>query len=124
MLYYNRRAEIYKQNTHKQKEMHIMKHTKSMTYNETTESRELFLYATNDGDLYRQMTTPLITNLKKKAAKGVYNSDKAVDAYYHIATEASEKYNKDYGYKFTVQERFTAAVDMEEYYRDEVYYNK
>lgn len=28
-------------------------------------------------------------------------------------TEASKKYHKDFGYMFTVQERFTAAADME-----------
>lgn len=100
-----------------------MKHTKSMKYNETTESRELFLYATNDGDLYRHMITPVINNLKKKLAKGMYDAEKAVDAYYHIATEASNKYYKDFGYKFSVGDRFTVAVDMEAYYKEEVEYN-
>lgn len=100
-----------------------MKRTKSMTYHETTESRELFLYATNDGNLYRQMVTPIINNLRKKAAKGIYNSDKAVDAWYNVATAASAKYNKDYGYSFSVQDRFTAASDMEEYYREEIFYS-
>lgn len=100
-----------------------MKHTKSMKYNETTESRELFLYATNDGDLYRHMITPVITNLKKKLAKGIYDAEKAVDAYYHIATEASNKYYRDFGYKFSVGDRFTVAVDMEAYYKEEVEYN-
>ena len=100
-----------------------MKRTKSMTYHETTESRELFLYATNDGNLYRQMVTPIINNLRKKAQRGEYNSDKAVDAWYPVATAASAKYNKDYGYSFTVQERFTAASDMEEYYREEIFYS-
>ena len=100
-----------------------MKRTKSMIYNETVESRELFLYATNSGDLYRQMITPVINNLRKKAEKGTYDSEKAVDAYYRIACEASKRYNKDFGYSFSVQDRFTAAVDMEEYYReDEVFY--
>lgn len=99
-----------------------MRHTKTMTYRDTTESRELFLYATNDGNLYRQMITPIINNLRKKAQKGVYDMDKAVDAWYPVATAASGKYNKDYGYSFTVQERFTAAVDMEEYYREEIHY--
>ena len=100
-----------------------MKHTKSMKYNETAESRELFLYATNDGDLYRHMITPVINNLKKKLAKGMYDAEKAVDAYYHIATEASNKYYKDFGYKFSVGDRFTVAVDMEAYYKEEVEYN-
>lgn len=95
-----------------------------MIHKETVESRELFLYATNDGDLYRRMTAPTIENLRKKAVKSQYDKEKAVDAYYYIATEASKRYNKDFGYSFGVQDRFTAAVEMEEYYRDdEVFYN-
>lgn len=100
-----------------------MTRTKSMIYKETVESRELFLYATNDGRLYTRMITPVIENLKKKAVKGNYDKEKAIDAYYHVATEASKMYNKDFGYSFSVQDRFTAAVDMEEFYReDEVFY--
>ena len=94
-----------------------------MIYKETTESRELFLYATNDGDLYRRMILPTIENLRKKAIKGTYETEKAIDAYYYIATEASNQYKKDFGYSFSVQDRFTAAVEMEEHYReDEVFY--
>lgn len=99
-----------------------MKRTKSMIYKETEESRELFLYTTNDGDLYSHMTTYIIENLKKKAKKGIYNSDKAVDLYYNLATAGSKAYQKDFGYSFNVQDRFTCAVDMEAYYRDEVFY--
>lgn len=100
-----------------------MTRTKSMIYKETVESRELFLYATNDGGLYRRMITPTIENLRKKAVKGNYDKEKAIDAYYYVATEASKMYNKDFGYSFSVQDRFTAAVDMEEFYReDEVFY--
>lgn len=100
-----------------------MKRTKNMIYKETEESRELFLYATNDGNIYRSMVTPIINNLKKKATKGIYNSEKAVDAWYNVATEASNKYFKDFGYKFSVADRFSAAVDMEEYYREEIFYS-
>ena len=99
-----------------------MKRTKNMVYAETTESRELFLYATNDGDLYRNMVTPIIDNLKKKVEKGVYDAEKAVDAFYHVATEASKHYFRDFGYKFSVKDRFTAAVDMADYYSEEVFY--
>lgn len=101
-----------------------MKRTKSMNYLPTDESKELFLYATNDGDLYRQIITPIINNLRKKAIKGIYDGEKAVDAYYTAACKASEMYKKDFGYAFSVGDRFTAAVMMEEYYRnDEVFYN-
>ena len=101
-----------------------MKRTASMNYNETPESRELFMYATNCGNLYRQQIMPAIANLRKKAIKGTYNADKAVDLYYYIATAASDMYNREFGYKFSVEERFTAADDMEAYYReDEVFYD-
>ena len=100
-----------------------MKRTRSMIYKKTTESRELFLYATNDGNLYRRQITPVIENLRKKAIKGTYDKEKAVDAYYYVACAASQTYNKDFGYSFSVQDRFTAAVEMEEYDReDEVFY--
>lgn len=99
-----------------------MKRTKNMIYKETEESRELFLYTTNDGNLYRHMTTAIIENLKKKAKKGVYDSEKAIDLYYNLATAGSKAYCKDFGYSFTVQDRFTCAVDMEASYREEVFY--
>jgi hypothetical protein len=94
-----------------------------MIYNETTESRELFLYATNNGNLYRSMITSVINSLRKKAVKGVYDGDKAIDIWYRVATEASNCYYKDYGYKFSVTDRYTAAVDMKDYYEEEVFYN-
>lgn len=100
-----------------------MKHSKNMIYKESEESRELFLYATNDGDLYRSMISPIIANLKRKAQKGIYDNEKAVDAFYPVATEASRHYNRDFGYSFSVTDRFTVAVDMAEYYKDEVFYN-
>lgn len=96
-----------------------MKRTKSMIYNPTTESRELFLVATNNGDLYRSQISYIIENLRKKAKKGIYDSNKAIDLYYYAATEASNQYKKDFGYSFSVQDRFTCAVDMEEYYKED-----
>lgn len=91
-----------------------------MIYNPTTEANELFLYATNDGNLYRGMISAVLNNLEKKIAKGVYDKEKAVDAWYNVATEASNKYNKDFGYRFSVADRFTAAVDMAEYYEEQI----
>lgn len=99
-----------------------MKRTKSMIYRETEESRELFLYAINDGELYRSMISPIIANLHKKALKGIYDAEKAVDAFYPVATEASRHYARDFGYSFSVGDRFTAAADMAEYYKDEVFF--
>ena len=97
-----------------------MKHTKNMVYKPTTESRELFLCATNDGNLYRRMTQCVLDNLEKKIKKGTYDREKAVDAWYYVATAASDQYYKDFGYKFTVTERYTAAVEMAEYYEEQI----
>lgn len=100
-----------------------MKRTKNMIYKPTIESNELFLYATNDGDLYRSMICPIIASLKKKATKGIYNAEKATDAFYHVATEASNHYFRDFGYKFNVTDRYTVACEMVDYYNEEVFYN-
>ena len=97
-----------------------MKRTKTMVYKPTVESRELTLYAINNGELYRRQIMPVINSLRKKAAKGTYDSDKAVDVWYYVACSASQMYNKDFGYRFSVTDRFTAAVDMEQYYRENV----
>ena len=100
-----------------------MKRTKSMIYNPTQESRELFIYATNDSFLYQHQTKYIIENLRKKAKKGIYEPEKAVDLFYNLSTNASNKYYKDFGYKFSVQDRFTVAVELEQYYRDdEIFY--
>ena len=58
-----------------------MKRTKTMVYKPTVESRELMLYAINNGELYRRQITPVINCLRKKAVKGTYDSEKAVDAW-------------------------------------------
>lgn len=52
-----------------------MKRTKNMIYKASDEARELFLYATNESALYRQMIKPAIENLKKKVAKGTYDAE-------------------------------------------------
>ena len=97
-----------------------MKRTKTMVYKPTQESRELMLYAINNGDLYKRQITPVINSLRKKAVKGTYDSEKAIDAWYYVACSASQMYNKDFGYSFTVTDRFTAAVELEQYYREDV----
>ena len=97
-----------------------MKRTKNMVYNPTTEANELFLYAVNDGKLYRRMINNVLDNLEKKIKNGVYDREKAVDAWYYVATEASKNYEKDFGYRFSVTDRFTVAVDMAEYYEEQI----
>lgn len=97
-----------------------MKRTKNMVYNPTTEAHELFMYAINNGRLYRRMIEAVLDNLEKKIKKGVYEKKKAIDAWYIVATEASKKYKEDFGYSFSVADRFTVAVDMAEYYEEQI----
>jgi hypothetical protein len=91
-----------------------------MIYKESEESRELFLYAINDGNLYRNTVKCILDNLEKKVKNGVYDREKAVDAWYNVATKASDNYFKDFGYRFGVTDRFTVAVDMAEYYEEQI----
>ena len=58
--------------------------------------------------------------LEKKLRKGTFDKHKAADLFYYVATSASAMYDKDFGFSFSVQQRFTAAVDMVDFYLDEV----
>lgn len=98
-----------------------MKRTKNMIYKASDEARELFLYATNESTLYHQMIKPAIENLKKKVAKGTYDADKAANLFYYTADRAAKMYNKDFGGVFTVQQKFTAAVDMVSFFDDSIH---
>lgn len=99
-----------------------MKRTKNMIYKPTEESKELMVFTVNTEIIYPYIVN-VVKSLAKKYAKGIYDSDKAVDAYYPIATKASEIYNKWFGYSFSVQDRFTAAVELQEYFYDNVVLN-
>lgn len=124
VLTYTKKGVIFnisnKERAHKAQGWNIMKRTSSMIYKETTESRELFLVATNDGELYRRQIVPTIKNLGKKLAKGIFDKNKAIDAFYYVAQSASQQYKKDFGYMFTVQERFTAATDILEHFMEDI----
>lgn len=86
-----------------------------MIYNQTAEAVELYMFSVNEEPIYRQLQAAA-ENLNKKVKKGTYNSDKAIDLFYHIATNASNLYNRFFGYGFTVADRFTVATDMRNTY--------
>ena len=95
-----------------------MKKTKSMIYRASEESRELTLYAENTGELYRKYVVPVIKMLHKKYIKGTFDAEKSIPVWYNIATEASKMYNREFGYSFSVTDRYTAACDLAEGYFD------
>jgi hypothetical protein len=97
--------------------------------------RELVLTTTNDGDLYRQQVQPLITNLAKKLAKGVFDRDKAVVAMGYLADNGARKYAWAYGDRggarswaqvplassgFNAATRRAAAAELLDHYMDEI----
>lgn len=98
-----------------------MARTKNMIYSPSAEANELYIYAVNDEKIYNNHIKYVIQNLRKKALKGVYDKEKAIDLFYHVATEASNKYNKDYGYSFNVRDRFTCAVDFEARFNEDIF---
>ena len=74
-----------------------------------TASRELELFITSDADLYRQQYTPIIQNLMRKRAKGVFDPAKAVTLFMYLV---------DAGARAATGEAERARVD--DAHRDEV----
>jgi len=61
-----------------------------------TAVRELVLFVDNDGDLYRRIKQPIARNLVTKVARGDYDSERAIQAYMHLAEEGAKKYAKEF----------------------------
>ena len=49
-----------------------------------------------------------------------FDATKAIVAFYHVATAASNLYNKEFGYKFSVTERWTAAYNLLQEYMEDI----
>lgn len=86
---------------------------------------ELALCTENDGDLYRQMTLPVIDNLKKKMAKGIYDEQLALKAWLNVVTAEARKYVREFGSPgdtidrmFNLATREEAAKEVARYYED------
>lgn len=88
--------------------------------------RELVLVITNDGDLYRQRTTPMIENLKKKVAKGKYDRELAVKLWQYLADEGVRRYDKEYGSgrgsvsMLNPATRRAIAEELRDYYEEQI----
>jgi hypothetical protein len=57
---------------------------------------EITLCGINDGDLYRQRITPIITNLRRKIAKGTYKADLALDLWQYAADDMVRRYSVEH----------------------------
>lgn len=101
-----------------------MKITKNMYYREDENSHELFLFTVTDALMYCQCITPVIKNLHKKFLKGTYDAEKAIVAFYHVATNAAKKYNQTFPsseYIFSVTVRWTVAKLLIDLYEEDIF---
>lgn len=115
--------------------MPIRKPRKIAPANEV-EARELALFTTNDFDLYRQQAQPIVENLAKKLAKGVFDRQKAIVLLGYLADNGAKKYAWNHGgdrrgkrsweemsvTMFDAPTRRAAAAEMLNHYMDEVEY--
>ena len=86
-------------------------------------ARELYLGASNDGNLYRQQIQPCINNLARKKAKGIYNKRLAVKLFMYPIETYAKKYKKDYctpDFRISNKTKILAASLLLRAYSDEV----
>ena len=90
--------------------------------------RELVLYAENDSRIYRNKTLPVIANLKRKVAKGVFDKELAVKAFQYVADDAAKQYKKEfpaeddgtYDYNFNPATREEVARQLLDLYMEQI----
>jgi len=89
-------------------------------------ANELYIFAVNDSDLYRQMLQPIQKNLINKKAQGVYNPTLALKAFMNFMQIAAQKYTKEYASDrdkwydlFPVEVRKAAANEALKYFETE-----
>ena len=58
---------------------------------------ELDTYIMNNEDLYRRRFMPIISNVKRKLAKNVYDHDKAQRLWMYLVDDAAKEYVKEFG---------------------------
>lgn len=88
-------------------------------------ARELVLYITNDGQLYRGRTTAIIKNLQKKIDKENYDGTKAEKAFMYLVNDGIKKYEKEHaspGWAKQIKKQTKEAIAQEllDYYMDEI----
>ena len=75
---------------------------------------ELDSYIMNNEDLYRRRFMPIILNLKRKMAKGVYDHKLAVKLWMYLVDDAAKEYVKQYGSQTDdVKDMFPKEVRMQ-----------
>ncbi len=88
-------------------------------------AHELVLYITNDAQLYRQQTQPIIQNIRRKLKSGKFDKSKVYKLWMYLADNGSRKYTKEFGSAgdrnlFDVPTRWAAAKELHEHYQEEI----
>tara|TARA_Y100000356_G_C11012218_1_gene158911 strand:- start:7 stop:363 length:357 start_codon:yes stop_codon:yes gene_type:complete len=58
---------------------------------------ELDTFIMNNEDLYRRRFMPIISNIKRKLKKNVYDHEKAQKLWMYLVDDAAKEYVKEYG---------------------------
>ena len=74
---------------------------------------ELHLYATNEGDLYRDYTIPVQRRMVAMKDHGTYTRAAAVQAFPPMVEKAAQRWNREFGRDPDARRRFTAADKRE-----------
>ena len=86
--------------------------------------REIELELVNDGDLYRQQLHPIITNLAKKKAKGIYNRALATKLVVYAVETFLKKFKRENGYigTFSLSDKRTIATKVLSHITEQIDY--
>ena len=60
---------------------------------------ELDLYIMNNEDLYRRRFMPIITNIKRKLKRNIYDHNKVIKLWMYLVDDAAREYVKEFGSK-------------------------
>ena len=58
---------------------------------------ELDSFIMNDEDLYRRRFMPIISNIRRKMKKGVYDHEKVIKLWMYLVDDAAKKYVGEFG---------------------------
>ena len=64
---------------------------------DTDAVNELDSFIMNDEDLYRRRFMPIISNIKRKIAKNIYDHEKAQKLWMYLIDDAARKYVQEFG---------------------------
>ena len=64
---------------------------------DTDAVNELDSFIMNDEDLYRRRFMPIISNIKRKLARNVYDHEKAQTLWMYLIDDAAKEYVKEFG---------------------------